>query len=155
MGGLTCFGVEHRHSPTTRTADVYVLRGEDIYIVAVGFTTPGYVQTVLPRPAILALSGTSTRWSGSFSGRTSGTYRVEIPGRRTMRVGGRSVKVVQLTSSATFRGELTGSQTTSTWLAADRSLIVEETGTSSLRFGGDEERLTYRNRLVSLTPRGA
>ena len=153
-GGLTCFGMEHRHSPSTRTANVYVLRGEDIYIVAVGFTTPSYVQTVLPRPAILALSGTSTRWSGSFSGRTSGTYQVEIAGRRTIRVGGRSVKVVQLASSATFTGELTGSQKTSTLLATDRSLIVQETGTSNLRFGGDEERLNYRDRLVSLTPGG-
>lgn len=152
--GLTCFGSEHRYTPKVRTADVYILRGEDIYIVADGFVTPNYVQSVKPRPAILALSGTQQAWRGTFAGATSGTYSVEIVGRRTFTIGGKRVKAVGLSSTATFRGETTGSQKRETWLATGRALVVRETGTSVLQLGGDVERLSYTDRLLSLEPSG-
>jgi hypothetical protein len=150
--GVTCFGSEHRYTDRVRTANVYILRGEDIYIVADGFDTPNFVQTVLPRPAILALSGTQEQWSGTFAGATSGTYSVEIVGRRAFTIGGRKVKTVGLSSRATFKGETEGSQQRETWLAVDRAIVVREKGTSVLRLGGDTERLSYTSTLKSLTP---
>jgi hypothetical protein len=153
QGGITCFGSDHRYTKTTRTADVYLLRGEDIYIVADGFDTPHFVQSVKPRPAILALSGTQQEWRGTFAGATSGTYSVEIVGRRTFTIGGKRVKAVGLSSRATFRGETTGTQRRTTWLATGRALVVRETGSSVLHFGGDVERLSYSDRLLSLEPK--
>jgi hypothetical protein len=152
-GGLTCFGSEQRYSPSTHTSNVYIVRGGDIYIVGVGFNTSSYVQKVLPQPAILAVSATSTSWTGAFRGPTSGSYRVEILRRGSMKVGGKSVSAVELSSKATFTGELTGTQDRTTWLARDRSLVLEESGHSNLRFGGDEEKLAYTIKLRSLQPK--
>jgi hypothetical protein len=151
-GNLVCFGALRRYSSPTRTADVYLRRGDDIYLVALGFDTPSFVLTVLPRPAILALSGSSTTWSGGFTGRTRGSYRVEIVGRRTFKIGNKLVKAVGVRSSAAFRGEADGTQRGVTWLAIARPLVVAESGRSVLRFGGDEERLSFSSRLLSLTP---
>lgn len=153
-GGLTCFASEQRLSPGTRIANVYVIRGGDIYIVAIGFNTANYVQRVLPRPAILALSGTSTKYSGRFGGDTSGRYRIEIVKRGKRKVGGKSVPAVLLSVHAAFTGEIEGTQNRNTWLATDKSLLLEESGESDLRFGGDVEKLGYTVKLRSLQPGG-
>ena len=149
---LTCFGSERRLSDRTRIPEVYVLRGEDVYITALGFDTPNLVQAFNPRPAVLALSGSTSSWNGTFTGSTSGSYRVEIVGRRTFRIGGKSVKAVGLQSDATYTGEATGTRRTETWLAVDQSLVIEEQGTSTVKVGGGTERLKYRVKLLSLTP---
>jgi hypothetical protein len=154
-GGLTCFGSERRLSTRTELADVYLLRGEDIYLVGLGVATPNLVETIAPRPAILALSGSQSSWTGAFRGNTAGTYKVELLGRRTFRVGGKSVKTVGLDSRATFTGETTGSQKRTTWIATDQALIVQETGRFELKLGGSVERLAYSSRLESLEPGGA
>lgn len=149
-GGLTCFGIEHRYAPNVDAVDVYLLRGGDIYIVAIGFNTPSDVETIRPRPAILALSATQTSWAGAFAGETTGSYSVTIVGRRPFEVGGRRVPAVGLLSRATYRGAASGTQTARTWLATDRSaMVVTEVGRSSLQYG---EQLTYRSTLLSAVP---
>jgi hypothetical protein len=153
--GISCFGVENRYSPRTANARVYLIRGDDVYVVAAGFNTQNFVATVLPRPAILAVAASGTRWSGSFTGRTSGTYRVEILERGSINVGGRSLKAVRLSSKAIFHGDVEGSQTADTWLAENRSLVLREKSTVHLRFGGDTEALRYNAELRSPTPAGS
>jgi len=153
--GVSCFGVHSRYSDRFSTSRVYLIRGDDVYIAASGFDTPNFVATILPRPAILAVAGAGTRWSGAFGGRTSGTYSVEILGRRAIAVGGQNVKAVELSSTARFRGEVDGTQKVDTWLAEGRSLVLREKSSSDLRFGGATERLSYRVSLRSLTPGGA
>jgi hypothetical protein len=151
--GLACFTVERRYSPDATTQNVIVLRGEDVYITGLGFETPSSVRSVLPRPAVLALSGNQTAWSGTFRGSTSGSYEVEIVGRRRFDVGGRSVEAVGLESRASYTGELEGSQRATTWFATGRSaLVVEESGETTVNFGGDRERLRFRSHLESLDP---
>ena len=152
LKGVTCFGSQRTFSDRTRIPEVYVLRGEDVYITALGFDTPNLVESFNPRPAVLAVSGTETVWSGSFKGSTSGDYRVEIIGRRNLRIGGKSVRAVGLRSDANYQGEAEGSRRTTTWLAADRSMVLQEEGESVLVVGGGEQRLRYRTKLVSLTP---
>ena len=154
-GGLTCFGSARRLSARTELAEVYLLRGEDIYLVALGVATPNLVETIEPRPAILALSGSTSSWTGEFRGDTSGSYQVEILGRRTFSIGGRKVKTVGLDSRATFTGETNGSQKRTTWIATDRALIVQETGSLELKLGGSVEQLGYSSRLKSLEPGGS
>ena len=150
--GLRCFGRRLSFERHTDTSNVYVVRGDDLYVVGVGVGTPHLVQRVLPRPAILGLSGHETRWAGAFRGRTSGTYDVEVLGRRSFRVGDRTVTAVGVASRATYRGEVEGEQTSRAWMTTGRSLVVAESGRSVLRIGGAEERLEYRNRLLSLQP---
>lgn len=150
--GLTCFGSERTLSERTRIPEVYVLRGEDVYITALGFDTPNLVESFNPRPAVLALSGSQSSWTGGFKGTTSGSYRVEIIGRRTLTIGGTKVKAVGLESTATYQGEATGTRRTVTWLAIDRSLVLQEEGTSTIEVGGGSERLEYRTRLLSMKP---
>lgn len=150
--GVACFGVQNRYSARTANARVYLIRGDDVYIVAAGFDTPNFVSTVLPRPAIIALAASGSRWSGSFAGKTSGSYKVEILERGLIKVGGKSVKAVHLSSTAHFRGEINGAQTADTWLAEGRSLVLREKGKVNLRFGGDTEALRYKMRLQSVTP---
>jgi hypothetical protein len=148
-GALECFGTEHRFGSGTSTVDVYLRRGGDVYAVALGFDTPNDVETVLPRPAILALSATATRWTGVFGGPTSGSYQFEILGRRAFRVGGRIVEAVGVSSSASYRGEVTGSRRATTWLSTDGSLIVAESGVITVDIGVAVDRLAYSLRLLS------
>jgi hypothetical protein len=149
---LVCFGSERSLSARTKIPEVYVLRGEDVYITALGFDTPNLVESFNPRPAVLALGSTTSSWTGSFKGSTSGTYRVEIVGRRSFKVGGETVKAVGLQSDATYTGEASGSRRTMTWLAIDRSLVIQESGQSRIKVGGGDERLDYETELLSLTP---
>ena len=150
--GLRCFGRRHRLAPYTDAANVYVVRGQDVYVVGVGIATPHLVERVTPRPAILGASDTETRWSGAFRGPTSGTYAVEVLGRRRIRVGDRVVSAVGVRSTAIYRGQVTGEQVSRSWVTPGRSLVVAESARSALRIGGAEERLRYRSRLLSLLP---
>jgi hypothetical protein len=154
-GDLTCFGFEREFSPTTAVTNVYIQRGEDTYISAIGVATANYVTTIEPRPAILAVAGAGTRWSGEFSGTTSGTYEVEIFDRRPISVGGERVDAVGLDSHATYHGETEGSQDARTWLAADRPLILSERAQLVIKVGSATNRIEYESELTSLDPEPA
>jgi hypothetical protein len=149
---LTCFGSERSLSARTKLPEVYVLRGEDVYITALGFDTPNLVESFSPRPAVLALGSTTSSWTGTFKGSTSGNYRVEITGRRSFKIGGETVKAVGLQSDATYTGNAEGTRRTMTWLAIDRSIVLQESGESRITVGGGDERLEYETKLLSLTP---
>jgi hypothetical protein len=129
------------------------VRGDSLYVVGVGVSTPNLVHRIRPRPAILGLSDTQTSWHGVFAGATSGRYDVEVLGRRRFEVAGETVTGLGLRMSATYHGDVEGRQRTDTWLASDRALVLAESGRSVLRLGGAEQRLDYRNRLLSLEPR--
>lgn len=153
-GGLSCVGFVRRWSDRTTTSEVYVLRGEDVYVTAIGLDTPNQVESVAPRPAILALSGSGTAWKGAFAGDTTGSYEMEIIGRRTVRVGGESVRAVGIETRARYSGDAAGSRRTTSWLALDRALVLSEEGDSSLRVGGGDEKLSYTTKLTSLEASG-
>jgi hypothetical protein len=155
QGDLTCFGFEREFSPTTAVTNVYIQRGEDTYISAIGVATANYVTTIEPRPAILAAAGAGTRWSGQFSGATSGTYEVEIFDRRTISVGGERVEAVGLDSHATYHGETEGSQDARTWLATDHPLILSEQAQLVIKVGSATNRIDYESELTSLDPEPA
>ena len=154
-GDLTCFGFEREFSPTTAVTNVYIQRGEDTYISAIGVATANYATTIEPRPAILAVAGSGTRWSGEVTGATSGTYDVEIFDRRPVSVGGERVEAVGLASHATYHGETEGSQDARTWLATDRPLILSERAQLVIKVGSATNRIDYESELTSLDPEPA
>lgn len=152
-GNLSCVGFIRRWSDRTTTYDVYVLRGEDVYVTALGLDTPNSVESARPRPAILALSGSGTTWKGGFGGDTEGSYNMEILRRGTLSIAGERVRAVQVSSTATYRGGTTGRRRTTAWLGVDRPLILSEDGEQTLQVGGGEEQLRYSTTLTALRPR--
>lgn len=155
QGSIACIGTARKLSDRVTTGEVYLLRGEDIYAVALGASSPNLVETVRPRPAILAMSGTETSWTGEFSGPTTGTYTGEIIGRRSFRIDGRSVRAVGIESRANYRGEASGTRESEVWIQIDGSLVLQERTRSELRVGGTTEKLDYTVKLASLEPEGS
>jgi hypothetical protein len=151
-GEVSCHGTEQRFSPRATLSNVVIQRGEDVYLTAIGFASSNYVTTVEPRPAVLASAASGTRWDGTFDGPTSGSYEVEVIGRKTFDVGGDQVEAVGLDSRATYHGDTEGSQARKTWLSVDRPLILSESGEFALEVGGGEDRLEYETTLTSLEP---
>lgn len=148
-GDLLCFGVDRPYSPRVGLANVYIRRGDDIYVTAIRLRTPNYVTTIKPRPAILAVPGAGERWRGTFRGATSGEYRTKLLGRRTLSVAGERVEAFGVQLRAQFSGASAGSQRTRTWLAMKRPLVLAEQGELTLRVGGATNRLRYGLRLRS------
>lgn len=152
--GSICFASQRRYARDFGDTATLVAAGQSVYLTQLRFQVGGYIKTVVPKPPALVASRSKLDWSGRFRGRTSGTYRGEIVGRKRMRVGGKSVRAVGVVTRTTYRGEIKGSQLSTTWFSPKDNLVVAETVTQQRTFGLDRLRLTYKSRLKSLKPAG-
>lgn len=152
-GALACFALQRRYDKGVADTGVFVIRGSDIYVRSARFQDGSYIKSFTPSPPILSLSGSELDWSGEFRGSTAGRYAAEVIGRKTMKVGSRSVRVVGIQARGSYAGAIKGWERSTRWFALDRNLVVAETSTQQRNLGLDRLRLSYSARLKSLKPR--
>jgi hypothetical protein len=150
--GLICFRMQKRYTSHLANTETYVIRGNELYLVGLRIQALGRSQEVRPIPAVLFASNYGSKWSGGFSGKTSGSYSVTGLGKRLYRVDGKQLQVTGLESSVSYRGAVSGTQTMTTWISFGRRVVVAEKVTMRERLGVSEVRLSLRRRLVSLDP---
>lgn len=153
VGTLACFALQRRYDKGLADTGVFVIRGSDIYVRSARFQDGSYIKSFTPSPPILSLSGSELNWSGEFRGSTAGRYAAEVVGRKTIKVGSRSVRVVGVQTRGSYAGAIKGWERSIRWFALDRNLVVAETSTQRRTLGLDRLRLTYSARLKSLKPR--
>lgn len=152
VGGLACFAMQRRYVKDVADTGVFVMRGSDTYLRSVRFQAGSYIDSVVPNPPMLSMSGSELEWSGEFRGSTAGRYAAEVVDRKTMRVGARSVRVVGIRTRGSYAGNVKGWERSERWFAVDRKVPVAETSTQERTLGLDRLRLTYSARLKSLKP---
>lgn len=144
--------MQKRYTSQLANTETYVIRGNELYLVGLRVDALGRSQEVRPVPAVLFASGSGSKWSGEFTGRTSGSYSVTGLGTRHYRLGDRKLRVTGLRSSVSYRGAVTGTQTATTWVSPAQSLVVAERVALRERLGVNEVRLKLRRRLLNLDP---
>jgi len=152
VGHLVCFRLQRQLSPNLFQTATLVVRGGALYASEVQLETANGATALRPRPALLAISAEDLDWSGVFSGQARGRYVGHLIGRRNMRVGGKSIRVVGVETTSAFAGDVTGTQRTEQWFAIARSLLVRERTMQQWRFGVDNLRIDYSAQLLSLQP---
>lgn len=152
QGGQSCFAMQRRYDKALGETGIFVINGSDYYIRSATFQAGGDITEVVPDPSILMLSGDQLEWSGAFSGATSGTYRAEALGRRSVKVGGRAVKAVQIETHVRYSGEIEGRDDATRWVAIDSGVILSEQVSQSRAFGLDTLKLDFKSQLTSLVP---
>jgi hypothetical protein len=151
-GGLVCFRMQKRYTDDIANTETYVIRDDDLYLVGLLVQASGQSREVRPVPAVLFAGDAGSRWSGQFSGRTSGSYSATGLGRRTYTLHGKGLRVTGLRSSVSYRGAVTGRQVTTIWISPDEGLIVSENVTMRERLGVNDFRLGLRRQLVRPRP---
>jgi hypothetical protein len=144
--------MQKRYTSRLANTETYVIRGSELYLVGLRVQALGRSQEVRPIPAVLFASNSGSKWSGAFTGKTMGSYSVTGLGKRFCRIEGKRLKVTGLESSVSYRGAVSGTQTTTTWISPARRVIVAEKMTMRERLGVSEVHLSLRRRLVSLNP---
>jgi hypothetical protein len=145
VGNLRCFRVQRRIRNSVVETSTFAGRGDAVYLTKLELETDTSSETLVPRPAVLAISPDDVEWSGAFAGPTRGRYRGELLGRRTIRVDGRAVRAIGIALDSSFAGKVTGTQRSQQWFSLDRHLVLRE----RRRFGQENLRTTYSTRLVS------
>jgi hypothetical protein len=149
VGNLRCFRVQRRIRSSVVETSTFASRGDAVYLTKLQLQTETSSETLVPRPAVLAISPDDVEWSGSFAGPTRGRYRGELLGRRTIRVDGRPVRAIGIALDSSFAGEVTGTQRSEQWFSLDRHLVLRGRHDERRRFGQENLRTTYSTRLVS------
>lgn len=150
--GLRCFRMQKRYTPRLANTETYVIRGNELYLVGLRIEALGRSQEVRPVPAVLFGGNSGSKWSGQFSGTTSGSYVVTGLGERSYRLGTKKLKVIGLKSSVSYRGAVSGTQTMTAWVSLGRRVIVAEKVVSRQRLGVSEVMLSLRRRLLAPNP---
>jgi hypothetical protein len=152
FGDLLCFRLQKRYAPDLANTETYVIRGRELFLVGLRVEARGSSQEVRPAPAVLFGSNSGSRWSGRFSGATSGSYRVTGLGERVYRLDGRRLKATGVRSSVSYRGAVSGAQAMTAWILPRKRLILTEKIALRERLGVSDVHLHLRRRLVSLEP---
>jgi hypothetical protein len=150
--GLVCFRMQKHYTSQLANTETYVIRGNELYLVGLRIEALGRSQEVRPVPAVLFASGSGSKWSGEFTGTTSGSYTVTGLGRRFFRLGAKRLKVTGLRSSVSYRGAVAGTQTATTWVSPAQGIIVAEKVALREQLGVSEVQLGLRRRLMTLDP---
>ena len=152
LPGLVCFRMQKRYAGRLANTETYVIRDDELFLVGLRIEALGHSEEVRPVPAVLFGNDTGSEWSGQFSGRTSGSYRVVGLGDRFYRVGGRRLRATGLESSVSYRGAVSGAQAMTLWISPKRRLVIREELEMKERMGVTEVRLGLRRRLLSPEP---
>lgn len=91
-------------------------------------------------------------WSGSWKGRTSGTYRSHIFEHTTMNIGGEQVEVWGYEVQMTMRGELNGTVFAQVRFAPEYALTVQEHYKQEIQTDRGRYRAEWTMTLKSTTP---
>jgi hypothetical protein len=144
--------MQKRYTPHLANTETYVLRGNELYLVGLRIQAQGSSRDVRPVPAVLFATNKGSQWSGQFVGATSGSYTVTGLGEREYRFGAKRVRATGLRSTVSYRGAVTGTQTTTAWISLGRRVVVVEEADMRQRLGVSEVRLKLRRRLLNLDP---
>jgi hypothetical protein len=150
--GLVCFTVQRRFSTEVANTSTYVIRGNDVYLVALRIQALGESHLIHPDPPVLTVSDEGSSWSGRFGGSTAGSYQFSGLGKRTFRVGSRPLRAVGISSVVSYRGAVAGSQRSTTWVSLRHEVVVAEAFRSRQLLGVSSLRLRSRSHLLSLDP---
>lgn len=153
IGNMTCFKVQKRFAPDIANTETYVARGENIYLVSLLIQALGESQQIKPNPSVLSASNSGSSWSGEFGGPTYGSYTFSVLSKRTYQVDGRRLRTVGISSSVSYRGAVSGTQATTTWISLDHHVVVAEKMKSRQSFGVSALQLRSSSHLVSLQPK--
>jgi hypothetical protein len=152
FGDLVCFRLQKRYAPDLANTETYVLRGSELFLVGLRLQARGSSREVRPVPAVLFGSDSGSKWSGRFSGGTSGSYVVTGLGERTLSFDGGRLKVAGVRALVSYRGAVSGAQRMTTWISPRRRLVVLERVAMRERLGVSDVRLHFDRRLISLDP---
>jgi hypothetical protein len=152
FGDLICFRLQKRYAPDLANTETYVIRGSELFLVGLRVQALGSSQEVRPAPAVLFGSNLGSKWSGQFSGATSGSYSVTGLGERVYRLDGRRLKATGVRSSVFYRGAVSGAQAMTAWILPQKRLVLTEKVVLRERLGVSNVRLHLRRWLVSLEP---
>lgn len=152
FGDLVCFRLQKRYAPDLANTETYVIRGSELFLVGLRIQALGSSQEVRPTPAVLLGSNSGSKWSGQFSGATSGSYSVTGLGERVYRLGGRRLQATGVKSSVSYRGAVSGAQAMTAWILPQKRLVLTERVVLRERLGVSNVRLHLRRWLVSLEP---
>jgi hypothetical protein len=152
FGDLVCFRLQKRYAPDLANTETYVIRGSELFLVGLRIQARGGSQEVRPAPAVLFGSNSGSKWSGQFSGATSGSYSVTGLGERVYRLGDRRLKATGVRSLVSYRGAVSGAQAMTAWVLPQKRLILTERVVLRERLGVSNVRLHLRRRLVTLEP---
>ncbi len=150
--GMDCFRMQKRYTPHLANTETYVIRGNELFLVGLRIQALERSREVRPVPAVLFATNSGSKWSGSFSGSTSGTYSFTGLGRRLFQLGGKQLKTTGVRSSVSYRGAVNGTQVTTAWVSLSRRMIVTEEVTMKERLGVSQVRMKMRRRLLTLSP---
>lgn len=151
-GAQSCFTIQRAYEKDLGDTGTFVINGHDTYLRSGRFQAGGDITSFTPRPSPLIVSGSELEWSGVFRGQAVGRYRSTVIGRKRIRVDGKSVQAVGVSSRVEYSGDIQGSERTTRWFSLSRGLVLHESETLEREFGLDELRLSYKSRLVSLDP---
>lgn len=154
FGNVRCFGVQRRYTEALADSATFAVRGGDVYLTLSEVQSGGQFTTVRPEPPALFLSGAETEWSGTFSGPTRASYRMEVIGRRKIKVGNRTLSAIGIETVFSFDGEVRGLERATRWLSERDNLVLSERVSQQRTFGLDETKLVYRAQLTSTGPQG-
>jgi len=152
FGDLVCFRLQKRYSPDLANTETYVIRGGELFLVGLRIEALGSSQEVRPAPPVLFGSNAGSKWSGQFSGASSGSYSVTALGERVYRVDGKRLKATGVRSSVSYRGAVSGAQAMTAWILPQKRLVLTEKVVLRERLGVSNVRLHLRRRLISLEP---
>lgn len=155
IGTNTCFRIQMRFSSDVATTSTYVIRGEDVYLMSLRTQALGESQEIVPNPPVLSASGSGSKWSGQFGGRTYGGYSFSALGKRTFRVGSMKVRTAGISSSVSYRGAFNGTQAVTAWIALrpNPHIVVSEELESRQDFGVSTLKINAHSHLLSLKPK--
>lgn len=151
-GAQSCFTIQRAYERDLGDTGTFVINGYDTYLRAGRFQAGGDITSFTPRPSPLIVSGSELEWSGVFRGQTKGRYRSSVIGRKRIRVDGKSVEAVGVSSRVEYSGDIQGFERSTRWFSLGRGLVLRESETLEREFGLDRLRLSYKSRLVSLDP---
>jgi hypothetical protein len=154
-GSESCFRIQMRFSPDIANTSTYVIRGEDVYLVSLLTQALGESQEITPNPPVLSASGSGSKWSGQFGGRTYGGYSFSALGKRTFQIGNNEVRTAGISSSVSYRGAFNGTQAVTAWIALrpNPHIVVSEELESRQDFGVSTLKINAHSRLMSLKPK--
>ncbi len=154
-GSESCFRIQMRFSPEVANTSTYVIRGENVYLVSLLTQALGESQEITPNPPVLSASGSGSKWSGQFGGRTYGGYSFSALGKRTFRIGNTKVRTAGISSSVSYRGAFNGTQAVTAWIALrpNPHIVVSEELESRQDFGVSTLKIKAHSHLMSLTPK--
>lgn len=148
FGQVKCFVAQRRYSDSLADTSTFAIRGDDVYLTRLLVQSGGQIADVLPRPPVQSIAGSGSVWSGQFRGPTSGSYRMELLGRKSMTLRGERVTAAGIQSEFVFNGDFTGRESSERWIATETNEIISERVHQERNFGVDVISLDYTARLA-------